>query len=107
MTICWVILIDCDRGIKVGFLGQNLSAHKATIYDSGDARFSTTTLPTIGVAIAGTLRNPEKTANQEPFISSLETTSNEILAELEKATGKSGTSNIGPSRRPSVLEGRR
>lgn len=83
-----MILIDWNRGIKVGFLGQNLSAHKAIIYGSGDARFSTTTLLTIGVAVAGILRNPEKTANQELFISSLETTGNEILAELEKATGK-------------------
>jgi len=88
VTFCWVILIDYNRCIKVGFLGQNLSAHKAIIYGSGDARFSTTTLSAIGTAVAGILRNPEKTANQDLFISSLETTGKEILAELEKATGK-------------------
>lgn len=83
-----MILIHHHRGIKVGFLGQNLSAYKAIIYGSGNTRFSTTTLSTVGTAIAKILRNPEKTANQYLFISSFETTGNEILTELEKATGK-------------------
>jgi len=70
------------------FLGFNLDSCTALIYDSGDARFSATTLPTIGAAIVAILHKPEETTNQYIYIASFTTTQNEVLAALEKATGK-------------------
>jgi hypothetical protein len=64
-----------------------MANHKATIWDSGDVKISTTTRATIGKAVAAVLAQPEKTANQFLFISSFEITQNELVASLEKATG--------------------
>lgn len=79
---------ELNRGVASGFLGYDLPGHKAIIYGSGDVRFSSTTLSTIGAAVAGVLRKPEETANRYIFIYSSTTTGNELLAALEKATGK-------------------
>ena len=74
------------RGMKHGMLGFDLNARTAIIYDSGDTRWSTTTLGTIGVAISRILHNAEDTANQYVFIESFSTSQNEVLAALRKAT---------------------
>lgn len=65
-----------------------MATKKAQIYDSGDNKFSTTTLSTIGLSIASILTNAEETANQYIFVQSFTTTQNEILASLEKASGQ-------------------
>jgi len=80
-----------DWGLKIGILGYNLSTTTALIYDSGDAKFSMTNLATIGAAIAAILHKPEQTANKYIPISSFSTSQNEILAALEKSTGKKWT----------------
>jgi hypothetical protein len=77
--------------LKIGIVGYNLSTTTALIYDSGDAKFSMTNLATIGAAIAAILHKPEQTANKYIPISSFSTSQNEILAALEKSTGKKWT----------------
>lgn len=67
-------------------MGYDMETRKATIWDSGDVRFSTTTRATIGTAVAQVLNHPEATANRYLYISSFELSQNEILASLEKCT---------------------
>jgi hypothetical protein len=69
-------------------MGFNLSKTTALLYDSGDAKFSATNLATIGAAVAAILHKPEQTANKYIYISSFTTSQNEVLAALEKVTGK-------------------
>jgi hypothetical protein len=71
----------------MGFFGLDPKNRKATIWDDGTATFSTTTLPTIGQAVAGILANPEATSNRSVYVSSFETSMNDILAAEQKATG--------------------
>ncbi|KAJ9296544.1 hypothetical protein DTO271G3_5242 [Paecilomyces variotii] len=83
-----------DWGLKVGFLGCNLPEATMTIYPAQkDVLFSTSTLDFIGKAIAQTL-SPSiapKTANQRLRVRSFTTSQTQILAVLEKATGKKWT----------------
>lgn len=82
------------RGLKVGFLGCNLPEATMTIFPAQkDVLFSTSTLDFIGRAIAQTL-SPSiapKTANQRLRVRSFTTSQTQILAALEKATGKKWT----------------
>ncbi|KAL6876812.1 hypothetical protein J3F83DRAFT_712348 [Trichoderma novae-zelandiae] len=59
----------------------------ATIWDGGNKRFALTNEKDLGKAVASVLQKPEKTVNYYLFVSSVETTQNEILAALEDATG--------------------
>ena len=76
-----------DWGLKMGILGFDIANHKATIFDSGNTKVSMTNLPTIGLSVVQTLK-AEQTANRHVYVASLTTSQNEILAAMEKATGK-------------------
>jgi len=80
-----------DWAFERGIMGFDLSTSTALIFDSGDAKFSVTNLETIGTAVAAILRKPEETANKYIYISSFSISQNEILAALEKLTGKKWT----------------
>jgi hypothetical protein len=69
-------------------LGFNAKECKAVIYDDGTQRFSSTTLSSVGKAVAGILSKPAETANKGLFIASFTPNQNEILATLEEITGK-------------------
>lgn len=75
-------------GIESGFLGFDVSARRAKIWDDGNAKWSATNLPTIGLAIKNALLMPEKTANRYLFTASHTHSSNEVLVSLENAIGK-------------------
>ena len=47
-----------------------------------------TTLPSVGRAVVGILKNPEQTANRYLYVASFETTQLDILKVLEQETGK-------------------
>ncbi|XDG05688.1 hypothetical protein ABKA04_005303 [Annulohypoxylon sp. FPYF3050] len=74
-----------DIGLMTGFLGYDVRERKAEIWDDGNARFSVSTKVNAAKAVVRVLRNPEITANQHVFVSSLETSMNEILSGLENA----------------------
>ncbi|KAI2464646.1 NmrA-like family protein [Annulohypoxylon bovei var. microspora] len=76
-----------DIGLMTGFLGYDLKEHAATIWDDGNTKFSASTKGNVAKAVCRVLRNPEVTANQHVFVSSLETSMNEILCALEKGQG--------------------
>ncbi|TEY61528.1 hypothetical protein BOTCAL_0167g00030 [Botryotinia calthae] len=69
-------------------MGFDLKEHKAVIYNKGKDAYSTTTIASIGTALKNALLHPEETANKYLFISSFRVSQNQILASLEKATGK-------------------
>lgn len=76
-----------------GFLEYDIANKIATIWDGGNKRFTLTNEKDLGTAIASVLKKPEETANKYLFISSIETTQNEILAALEETTGVKWTVN--------------
>ncbi|KAI9737815.1 MAG: hypothetical protein M1834_009184 [Cirrosporium novae-zelandiae] len=76
-----------DWGIKRQMLGLNVPTHSATIYDSGNEAFSTTTVAQIGRAVSRILELPDKTANQYLWVKSFTTTQNELISILEEVTG--------------------
>jgi len=75
-----------DWGLEHGF-GYNLKEKTATVFDSGNEPFTATNLPTIGKAVAAVLKHPEQTANKYIEVASFVTTQNEIVKNLEEATG--------------------
>jgi hypothetical protein len=80
------VLISCSC-IKSGFFGFDPKAHTATIWDSGDTKFSATNLLIIGLAVVRALAHLVETANRSVYISSFETSLNEILRAYKTATG--------------------
>jgi hypothetical protein len=68
----------------------DLNAHKATIWDGGDTKFRTVNVRDIAKAVTSLILKPqvrEQALNTNVYISSVETTQNQILAAAEKATG--------------------
>ncbi|KAK6511092.1 hypothetical protein TWF481_000014 [Arthrobotrys musiformis] len=76
-----------DRSLKLGVLGFDIPARKATIYDSGDRPFTASTVAQVSSAVVGVLRNPNRTKNKYVYVGSFTTTQNEILTTLEAVTG--------------------
>ncbi|KAF1966260.1 isoflavone reductase family protein-like protein CipA [Bimuria novae-zelandiae CBS 107.79] len=77
-----------DWGIKVGFLGINGQTKTGTLIDGGKAKFSSTNLSQIGLAVVKILEHAEETKNQDVFVSSFETSQKELLEKAEKITGE-------------------
>lgn len=73
--------------MTAGFMGFDLKGHKATIYNDGNAVWSTTTFATIGLAVKNAMLIPE-TANKYIFIDSFTVSQNQVLASFGKTTGK-------------------
>ncbi|KAF2272028.1 NAD(P)-binding protein [Westerdykella ornata] len=70
------------------FLGIDVKNCKATVWDSGDSKFSITTSSNTGLAVVRALLKPAETANQQIFLTDFVTSSNEIISSLEKRTGE-------------------
>jgi len=86
-TFSWTSIVTglfVDVAIKNGFMGYNLKDRTATIWDSGDGKFSCSARHTIGTTVAQVLAQPEKSKNRYVYTSSFETSQNAILASLEK-----------------------
>ncbi len=54
--------------------------HKATLFDEGDNRISTTSMPNVGKAIAAILKNSDATKNKVLHTSEVIVTQNKVLA---------------------------
>ncbi|TKA52882.1 hypothetical protein B0A49_13447 [Cryomyces minteri] len=76
-----------DWGVQNGFLGYDLAAHKATIYDTGKQKVCLSTLPLVGKAVAAVLMKPKETANKFIRVASFNVSQREVVAALEKASG--------------------
>ncbi|KAI1279630.1 hypothetical protein F5Y07DRAFT_357280 [Xylaria sp. FL0933] len=75
-----------DWGSKAGLI-INASEKSVTLYDGGERPFSTTTLPSIGKAVAGVLRKPEETKNRGVYVQDAAPTLKQLKAIAEKVTG--------------------
>ncbi|KAI1327280.1 NAD(P)-binding protein [Xylariaceae sp. FL0255] len=58
-----------------------------TLWDGGERIFSTTTLSTIGRAVAGVLKHPEETKNRAVYVQDAAISAKQLLVIGEKATG--------------------
>ncbi|KAI0518158.1 hypothetical protein F5B22DRAFT_73740 [Xylaria bambusicola] len=75
-----------DWGMQVGLILQP-KEKSVTLYDGGERRFSTTTLDTIGKAVAAVLKKPDETKNRDVFIQDAAPTLKQLKAIAEKVTG--------------------
>lgn len=74
--------------MKLGYACYDLKQHKATILNDGNSMWSTTTMSTAALAVKNAMLVPEKTANKTLYIDSFTVSQNQVLASVEKATGK-------------------
>ena len=76
------------RAIISGFMGFDVKNQKVSLVNGGRDTWSTATLSTVGLAVKNALLLPNKTANRYLYIESLTVSQSEVVASLEKATGK-------------------
>ncbi|KAI0402342.1 NAD(P)-binding protein [Xylaria palmicola] len=75
-----------DWGLRAGLIA-NIPEKSVALYDGGERRFSTTTLESVGRAVAGVLRNAEATKNRAVYVQNAAPTLRELKAAAEKVTG--------------------
>lgn len=83
--LTWTVLA-CGAFLEFIFGGSfflDFANHKATLFDEGDNRMSSTSLPNIGKAIAGILKNSEATKNKIVRTSEVILTQNKLLRIAE------------------------
>lgn len=83
--LTWTVLA-CGAFTEFLFMAGILdfADRKAVLLDDGDNRFSTTSLPSIGKAIAGILRNVDATKNKVVKVSEAILTQNKLLKIAQK-----------------------
>ena len=69
-------------------MGFDVKNQKASLFNGGRDTWSTATLSTVRLAVKNALLLPNETANRYLYIESLTVSQNEVVASLEKATGK-------------------
>jgi nucleoside-diphosphate-sugar epimerase len=89
-SICCGSWLDwaLDPAKSGNFLGIDVKARRATVWDSGNARFAVTTSGNAGLAVARALKYADQTADKQVFLADFVTTTREIIASLEKRTGE-------------------
>ena len=80
--------MELDFCLRSAFLGIDLKAQTANIWGSGDQRWSTTNVETVGKSVVGVLERPAETKNRFVWVESFSTSQNDVVAALEKTTGK-------------------
>jgi len=75
-----------DWGVRAGWL-LDLKAREINLWDGGDRVFSTTTLPSVGKAVAGVLRHPAETQNRAVYVQDAALSARDLARLAKKATG--------------------
>jgi len=83
-----------DWSLVFGLFGD-LKAHDATLWDGGETRVSTTTLSSVGKAVAGVFKNLETTRNREICIADTTITQKQIIEMVKEIDGKEWTTKTG------------
>ncbi|KAF3395769.1 hypothetical protein F1880_006521 [Penicillium rolfsii] len=78
-----------DWGLRVGFPVDPRNK-TAILHDGGERLFTTTTLDTVGQAVAGILSHPEGTKNRVMKVGEAATTIKELVALSQEVVGKEG-----------------
>ena len=76
-----------DWGLAVGFV-LNPAKHTGTLYNGGDAKFSTTTLASIAKAVVGVISHLSETKNKAVYVHDTVITQNQIIAYAKEKDGK-------------------
>jgi hypothetical protein len=76
-----------DWGLEHGFF-LNPKTHSTTLYNGGDVKFSTTTLKSIGTAVAGVVAHLPETKNRAVFVQDAVVTQNQLIAYAKEKDGK-------------------
>lgn len=84
--IC-LLMVRTIRALKNQFLGFDLTAHTALIYDDGTAEADFTLLSDIGKAVVAVILHPSETANRYVNVNTFFTSQKAILGALQEATG--------------------
>lgn len=93
-SITWTAVITglfFDWGISNTFIGVDLKAGKATVWDDGSVPFSTTNTALIGKTLVKVLTDPaayEDSENKYIYLASHTTSQAELVAASEKVLGK-------------------
>lgn len=77
-----------DPSKSGNFLGLDIKNRKATIYDSGEARYAITTSTNTALAVVKSLENADLTANKQVYLADFTTCQREVIAALEKEVGE-------------------
>lgn len=90
------VLLDSPVLLKMlleghGLLGVDIKTKTGTLYDSGDQRFTATTISKVGDATAAVLLHPAETKNQYVQVSSFDLTQNIVLETVEKVSRRKFT----------------
>lgn len=83
---CAATNVDDNQGILNGVWGFSVSDRTATIFDTGEARFDSTTIPAMVQSVVSVLQRPADSANKYLQIRSFTVSQSEILAALEDIT---------------------
>ena len=81
------------QGLQSGFLGFDLKAQKAAIWDDGETLYSATNQQDVGKDVAAVLQHPAETANQYLYVHTATVSQKRILQALEKASGNKWSTN--------------
>lgn len=76
-----------DYGLKCGLLQFDILNRRVKFFDSGEHRWSTSTLEDIGVAVVGILEKEEETRNRMLYMQSFSVSQKEVLGALERVGG--------------------
>ena len=76
-----------DYGISNGWLGFDLAKQEARIFDDGNVVWSATNNSQVAEAAVRAVLHADRVKNQHIYVSSVETSQNEILRALESETG--------------------
>lgn len=72
-----------DLVMATGFIGFDLAAKRATLYDGGELEFPATTMSVVGKAVVQVLKRPEATKNCYIYIKEFSATGQGIVKALE------------------------
>lgn len=88
-SICCGFWLDwaLDPAKSGNFLGLDVKARKALVWDSGKNRTPFTTSTNTGLAVARALQHVEESANKQVFLADFMASANDIIEALEKETG--------------------
>ncbi|KAI8960363.1 NAD(P)-binding protein [Daldinia sp. FL1419] len=91
-NLTWTAVLNgpfLDWAIRVGFFAD-VKNRTIELPDGGNNTTSSTSLPTIGKAVVGVLRNPEQTKNRQVYIQEATISLRQIADILKKHTGPQG-----------------
>ena len=83
-----------DWCLNLGLFG-NLKTHDMTLWDGGETKVSTTTLASVGKAVAGVFKNLEATKNKEIHVADTTITQKQIIEVVKEIDGKEWTTKTG------------